>query len=138
MTSLDGNDLFAKFHGRAPVGAAEIERFHAETGVDLPRDYVAFLRQSDGGEGFIGPNAYVIFWQLRELAEFNKAYQVEEYVPGLLIFGSNGGGEAYAFDTLASAMPIVSVPFVGMEPSLVCVLAATFSDLLKVLSSLND
>src|SRR5438876_10095853 len=114
MTPLDGNDLFSKFRGRAPVRAAEIERFRAETGVDLPRDYVEFLQRSDGGEGFIGPNAYVILWQLSELVELNNAYQVEEYAPGLLIFGSNGGGEAYAFDTLASAMPIVSVPFVGM------------------------
>ena len=138
MTSLDGSDLFSKFRGRAPVGAAEIERFRAETGVDLPTDYVEFLRQSDGGEGFIGPNAYVILWQLSELTELNNAYQVEEYVPGLLIFGSNGGGEAYAFDTVASAMPIVSVPFVGMEPSLACVLAPTFTDFLKVLSSLDE
>jgi hypothetical protein len=69
MTSLDRNDLFTKFRGRAPVRAAEIERFRAETGVDLPRDYVEFLRRSDGGEGFIGPNAYVMLWQLSELAE---------------------------------------------------------------------
>jgi len=31
----------------------------------------------NGGEGFIGPNAYVIFWRLGELAEMNKAYQVQ-------------------------------------------------------------
>lgn len=138
MTSLDGHDLFSKFHGRAPVRAAEIERLRAATGVDLPRDYVEFLRRSNGGDGFIGANAYVILWQLSELAELNNAYQVDEYAPGLLIFGSNGRGDAYAFDTLASGMPIVSVPFVGMERSLVCTLAPTFIDFLTVLSRMND
>jgi hypothetical protein len=34
MTSLDGNGLFLKFRGRAPVRAVEIGRFRAETGVD--------------------------------------------------------------------------------------------------------
>ena len=138
MRSLDGNDLLSSFRGRGPVRTAEIERFRAETGVDLPRDYVEFLRRSDGGEGLVGPNAYVILWQLSELAELNNAYQVEEYAPGLLIFGSNGGGDAYAFDTLASGMPIVSVPFVGMERSLVRTLAPSFNDFLTVLSRLND
>ena len=50
--------------------------------------------------GFIGANAYVIFWKIGELTEVNKAYRVSEYAPGLFVFGSDDGGEAYAFDVL--------------------------------------
>lgn len=88
----------------------------------------------NGGEGFIGPNAYVIFWKLEELMELNKAYQVAEYAPGLFIFGSDGGGEAYAFDVRTPAMPIVSVPFVGLDLSLARAIAPTFSGFLDILS----
>lgn len=125
MTWLDQSDLFAKFHGNAPAGRSELERFEAESGIELPRDYVEFLGRSDGGEGFIG-NAYAILWRLGDLTKMNDAYQVEEYAPGFFIFGSDGGGEAFAFDARTSAKPIVSLPFVGMEPKLARSIAPTF------------
>ncbi|MGR4866917.1 SMI1/KNR4 family protein [Caulobacter sp. LARHSG274] len=134
MTSFDRDHLLSKFHGNAPVSATEIERFEEVTGFELPKGYARFLERSDGGEGFIGPNAYAIFWRLGELVEMNKAYQVEEYAPGLFIFGSDGGGEAFAFDTRTSTKPIVSVPFVGMELNLANVMAPTFEDFLEELS----
>jgi hypothetical protein len=134
MTSFDRDHLLSRFHGNAPVGAAEIEQFERESGFKLPIDYIAFLQRSDGGEGFVGPNQYIIFWRLGELAAMNKAYEVEKFAPGLFLFGSDGGGEAYAFDTRTSAVPIVFVPFVGMEPSLAQVVASTFEGLLQELS----
>src|SRR5579871_2211090 len=81
----------------------------------------------------IGPNAYVIFWSLGDLIEMNKSYQVEEYAPGFLIFGSDGGGEAFAFNTTISEMQIVSVPFVGMEPSLARVMASCFDGFIETM-----
>jgi SMI1 / KNR4 family (SUKH-1) len=134
MTFLEKDDLFSKFRGNPPATAAEIERFEEEVGLKLPKDYAAFLQRSNGGEGFIGPNAYVIFWRLGELAKMNKAYQVEEYSPGFFTFGSDGGGEAYAFDARTSAMPIVSIPFVGMELSLARMMTPSFDGFLEALS----
>lgn len=29
---------------------------------------------------------------------FNEEYQVRQYAPGVILFGSDGGGEAYGFD----------------------------------------
>jgi len=31
------------------------------------------------------------------------------------LFGSDGGGEGYGFDTQTRGMPIVRIPFIGME-----------------------
>jgi hypothetical protein len=134
MTPMERDDLFSKFRGNTPASAAEIQRLEEEGDFELPRDYAAFMQRSNGGEGFIGPNAYVIFWRLRDLVEMNRAYRVEEFAPGLLIFGSDGGGEAYAFDTRTSGMPIVSIPFVDMEPSLARMIAPTFDGFLEALS----
>ena len=39
---------------------------------------------------------------------------VSEFAPGLILFGSDGGGEAYAFDVREAVPIIVEVPFIGM------------------------
>lgn len=80
----------------------------------LPVEYRAFLLKANGGEGFVGDN-YLILWGVEELAQFNQEYQVEEYAPGLILFGSDGGGEGFAFDTRLNPPVIVQIPFIGME-----------------------
>jgi hypothetical protein len=40
---------------------------------------------------------------------------VAQFAPDLLLFGSDGGGEAYAFDTRESPWGVVKVPFIGMS-----------------------
>jgi hypothetical protein len=46
---------------------------------------------------------------------YNDSHQINEYARGLVLFGSNGGGEGYAFDTRTEANTVVMVPFVGMS-----------------------
>src|SRR5262245_60194529 len=81
----------------------------ASLGHSLPPDYVQFLREHDGGEGFVGDN-YLILWKAEELSTFNREYEVDQCAPGLLLFASNGGGEGYAFDTRSVNMSVVRVP----------------------------
>lgn len=96
--------------------------------IALPANFLNFLRQHNGGEGFIGDN-YIIFWKAEELVDFNREYEVERYAPGIFLFGSNGGGEGYGFDTQSPAMPIVRIPFVGMERRYATPVAKDFPDL---------
>ena len=132
MIPPDGDQLLAKFSGNPPSDAAAIRRFETESRFRLPDGYARFLQQTNGGEGFVG-NAYVILWRVEELLEMNKAYQVAEYAPGLFLFGSDGGGEAFAFDTRSDAKPIVTVPFVGMELKLARPVAPNFKAFLEEL-----
>lgn len=83
-------------------------------GHSLPTDYMQFLRKHNGGEGFVGDN-YLVLWKAEDLSAFNREYEVDQYAPSLLLFGSNGGGEGYGFDTRSADMPIVRVPFIGMD-----------------------
>ena len=83
-------------------------------GYSLPQDYEKFLREHNGGEGFIGNN-YLILWKVDELSTFNREYETKRYAPGLLLFGSNGGGEAYGFDTRSASLSVVRIPFIGMD-----------------------
>lgn len=105
---------FAGFNGNPAARSEAIEACERELGIRLPDDYREFLLCANGGEGLVG-NVYVIFWRADELAQLNREYEVEVDAPGLLLLGSNGGGEAFAFDCQSSGMPVVSVPFVGMH-----------------------
>ena len=102
-------------------------------GHSLPSDYSQFLRERNGGEGFVGDN-FLILWKAEELEIFNREYEVDQYAPGLLLFGSNGSGEAYGFDTRSVAMPIVRVPFIGMELQYAEPIADSFTDLFRQLA----
>lgn len=97
-------------------------------GRSLPSDYLQFISEHDGGEGFVGEN-YLILWRIDELATFNREYEVEIYAPGILLFGSNGGGEGYGFDTRETTMPVVRVPFIGMDLRYATRVADGFSDI---------
>lgn len=105
----------------------------AVLGRSLPSDYLQFIGKHDGGEGFVG-NSYLILWKIEELATFNREYQVEQYAPGILLFGSDGGGEGYGFDTREGNMPIVRVPFIGLDLRYATRVADSFDDLLVQLT----
>ncbi|TPI40945.1 SMI1/KNR4 family protein [Mesorhizobium sp. B3-1-9] len=117
----------------APAESAVVDGLSAHFGFELPRDYTDFLKEHNGGEGFVHDN-YIIFFKAEELADFNREYEVEKYAPGILLFASNGGGEAYGFDTQDPNMPIVRVPFVGMNRKLALKTARNIADLFSRLA----
>lgn len=111
-----------------PADPGVIDNLSASIGVALPADYLDFLRLHNGGEGFIGED-YFIFWRAEDLVTFNREYEVEKYAPGILLFGSDGGGDGYGFDTQSTAMPVVCIPFIGMDRRYSKPVAAKFCDL---------
>lgn len=115
---------------RAPATVSAIEQFQTDCRVKLPEDYVGFLLHTNGADGPVGETGYVSLWAIDELSELNNGYRVAEFAPGLLLFGSDGGDEAFAFDLRDPAMPIVGVPFVGMSLDEARPLATTFTAML--------
>jgi hypothetical protein len=79
----------------------------------LPDSYMAFLTRSNGGEGFIGER-YVCLWKAGELITHNQSYKVAEFFPNFFFIGTDGGGEAYAFDISGDDPTVFQVPFIGM------------------------
>jgi hypothetical protein len=99
MIPVSDEVLFARFKANPPGSSSLIAQSQARLSFTLPLDYVQFLHRMNGGEGFLGEHAYVALWRVEELRERNAGYEVAEFAPGLFLFGSNGGGEAFAFDT---------------------------------------
>jgi hypothetical protein len=122
------------FNANAPAATEDIAATERSLQKSLPVDFCEFLQVSNGGEGAIG-ESYLMLWTVEELGEYNEAYQVDEYAPGLLLFGSDGGGEGYAFDMRTSSPSIVMIPFVGMSLKYAKMVAPTFVAFLKKLRS---
>jgi hypothetical protein len=133
MIPVSDERLFAKFEANPPASPALIAQAQATLSFLLPADYVQFLQQMNGGEGSLG-KAYVALWRVEELGDRNAGYEVAEFAPGLFLFGSNGGGEAFAFDTRTDQFRIVAVPFISMDDLRDAIVIATnFRAFLEVL-----
>jgi hypothetical protein len=116
-----------------PASESAIRDAATALGIPLPLDYVQFLRRHNGGEGSAGNHSVVLF-KAEELKPFNDDYEIKEYAPGLVLFGSNGGGEGYAFDTRNSPMSVVRVPFIGMELRYATPIGKSFTDMFAELA----
>jgi hypothetical protein len=110
----------------------EIYDIEKTMGITFPNDYKEFLRTINGCEGLFNGKNYAILWDGRDLEKYNREYQVEDFINDILFIGSDGGGEAFAFDK-ANGMTIIRVPFVGMERELVVKIASSFTGFLEVL-----
>jgi len=113
MTDLTA-DYLEPFKGNEPATVSAISDFEAESGIKLPDEYIQFLKRTKGGCGFVGSN-YVDMYPVDKLNEYNRGYGVAEFAPELLLFGSNGGGEALAFDRRYDKWPVVMVPFIPLD-----------------------
>jgi hypothetical protein len=134
MIPVSDERLCAKFKANPPASPALIAEAQAKVKFPLPADYVQFLQQMNGGEGSLGGKAYVALWHVEELGERNAGYEVAECAPGLFLFGSNGAGEAFAFDTRTAQFRIVAVPFISMDDlSDAIPIATNFRTFLEVL-----
>lgn len=108
--------LLSQFELNEPVTENNIKKVEELLSINFPKEYYDFLLISNGGEGAIG-QSYLVLWKIEDLIELNDAYGVEEFAPGLLIIGSDGGDTAYCIDIRSDIKPFVQVPFIGMDLS---------------------
>ena len=113
------SDSTAGWTRRPPATNAAIEALAANCDFELPEEYLAFLRYSNGGEGFLCIEPwYFQFCSAEEVIEYNRGYNVEEFLPGWFAIGSNGGGEMLSIRKRdGSPCPVYLVPFIPMAES---------------------
>lgn len=127
-------DLLTRRSGATDALITQSER---ELNVKLPDDYLALIRSTNGAEDFVGSSAYLVLFPVDELGAVNLAYNVAANAPGLLIFGSDGGGEAYGFDARCLDWPVVQVPFVGMNWRSAIAAGDSFAEFLQRLQAVE-
>jgi hypothetical protein len=102
------------FKGNPPATDSDIRNFDVQLGTGLPQEYVRFLKTANGGCGFYGCN-YLDMFPVEKLFEYNQGYASPKYARELFLFGSDGGGEAFAFDRRKANWPVVKVPFIPLD-----------------------
>jgi SMI1 / KNR4 family (SUKH-1) len=125
--------LLARFSKNHPADEVAIRVAENESNSTFPDEYRDFLLFTNGGEGFVGSGSYAALWRAEEVCSFNKEYEVSKYAPGLLLFGTNGGGECFGFDYRSPDRVVVQVPAIGMSLRDILFIAPTFRRFLDVL-----
>lgn len=105
--------------------------------LDLPSEFFDLYLYMNGGEGFIS-DSYCRFYAVEDLIPLNEVFLVKEFAPELFIFGSNGGGEAFAFNIKNIPCSSVEIPFIPMDIKWAKSLGNTISDFFSHLSSRTD
>jgi hypothetical protein len=78
----------------------------------LPEEYARYYAGDAPKEGGLSVQPlWFQLWPPGDVEQLNRDYQVAEFAPGFLGFGSNGGGELLAFDVDGR---VFMLPFGGM------------------------
>jgi hypothetical protein len=67
-------------------------------------------------------------WPPEQVEGWNREYCVHEFAPGFVGFGSNGGGELFAFDASGR---VVMLPMIGMSPQTATLVANSWSEFVQ-------
>ena len=103
---------------KRPAAAEEaLCALRAEAGVDLPEEYFAFLRFSNGGEGPLPIAPYNFCLDCAEdVLGYLREKLYEEFFPEFFVFGSSGGGDYVAFDLRrAQPWPVVAIDMTNTD-----------------------
>ncbi len=103
-----------RFQPNPPASEQAVSDLIAALAKPLPSSFVAFFKRANGGEGFVG-RRYVQLWRAEDLIERNKGYRVAEFAPDFFLIGSDGGGEAYAFDLSSLDSAVLEIPFIPLD-----------------------
>jgi SMI1 / KNR4 family (SUKH-1) len=125
-----------------PPGASPdvIDKLSVESPITLPVDYLNLLRFSNGGEGELGVEpGWFQLWPAENVVEHNRGYNLSEWLPGFFGFGSNGGGELFAFDARhGEPWPVVMVPFCPLDSAEAVTMASSFAGWLRALGRVKE
>lgn len=112
----------------------EIGKLETDLGHKLPSDYIEFVRYSKGAEGPIGITNYLVLWHIEDLKSINEDYEIDEFAPGLVLFGGDGGDTGYTFDTRNEQMPVVAVSLSDLSLDFIKPMGLNFVEFLENLS----
>lgn len=109
--------------------------------MELPSDYIEFLKYSNGGE-FINGNRYLQFFSTHDFREMNIAYELPEYMEYAISFAMDGCGNHLLFDMRASCKnneyPILAAHSGNLGYEDAKLVAASFNELCKGTTQIDD
>ena len=109
----------------------DLKKIETRLQITLPEEYRLFMIEHNGAEGPIVEENYLVIWPAEEIVDLNEAYGVSDFTPGLVYFGSDGGGTVYAFDKRSIPYSIVKFPFDSIHIEDAEIIADRFDEFIK-------
>lgn len=122
-TDLKNNNLSLE-EALKEYNAYELDNHNYDFGI-----FTMYLDQAIFGEGLINNN-YLSLWKKQDILKYNDLYKVKEFLPNILLIGSNGGDIAYGINNEGN---YISVPFVPMNSEECKIIGKNFDDFIKYL-----
>jgi hypothetical protein len=124
-----------------PAPEAAIAALARFAGHDLPDDYVAFLRQQNGGALWYRDTWYIHLWRAEDIPSWSAGYGfTPDEIPGTLVLGDDGADEALVMDVREERSdrryPIYASNYYSVEWELAIPVAPDFRSLLLLRHSL--
>lgn len=98
-----------------------------QLGFAPPQDYLAYLLATESVYQFGG--AYLV--EDDELLSFNADHEADDFYPGYLLIGSDGGGEAFAIEKTTGNF--IQLPFISHDEETATVVGRTWPEFLEYL-----
>ncbi len=117
-----------------PPNPSDLDKLRQSLPSGFPSDYMEFLAQFNGMEGFMRDGSYLMLWRAEKICEFNDGYCVSELAPGIVLIGSDGGGNAFGVDTRVEPYRFIAVPFVDLDLEYLQVLGSSLEEFFTVLA----
>ncbi|MNO85658.1 SMI1 / KNR4 family protein [compost metagenome] len=114
MTNSFMKHLEAEITFDSGIDLQAIQKIESKFGFNLPNDYKDIVKVLNGFELAISIS-YIVFWPVDVLIELNEGYGVNEFAPGIILFGSDGGNQAFGYDLRDDEMKIITIPFIVMD-----------------------
>jgi cell wall assembly regulator SMI1 len=93
----------------------------------FPDDYRTFLRSENGLTRWFG-DVYLSLYTIEQVVELNEIHGHLAHQPELIHIGSDGGGEAIAFDFRQNPPTLILVNFVSTDWSEAILQAESFTE----------
>ena len=136
MTGMSVVDQWLAAIGKPDSAGATDEALdaaEAELSIEFPSDYRAMMRRVNGGEAWLG-DSYVRIWSVEDFVETTSYFRAHTFPPVFTFFGTNGGGEAFAWDSRPDRKAhYIVIPFIVPEEEAVVPCGNTLSEFFATL-----
>jgi hypothetical protein len=130
------DDLSQGLMRTGPSPAEDLSALGTWLGRPVPADLRRFYEVGGGAEGFLPRSeSYVALWEPSVLRKYNELGGFSEFAPGLVVIGTDGGGEAFGVDLRDWAVAYVVVPLIGISWERADRVGETLEELLTSLQS---
>lgn len=117
-----------------PANPRDLRKLKHGLPPEFPMDYMGFLAQLNGLEGFIAENNYLMLYRAEEILELNDGRWEDGFLRAVVVIGSDGGGTAFCVDTSSQPCRYIALGFLDLDLEYQQILGSSLMEFLSALA----